>query len=794
MLKHYLTAAIRLIKRSVLFSTINMLGFILGITAAFLIYLWIVDEMTFEDFHKNRNSIYRVIEVSAEPGGKIKETPSTVAPLANAFRKDFSSIKNATFLKYESNMSLGYNNTFIEGSQAYVDSCFFDVFSFPVVEGNPHLIKDDPANIVLAEPIAKKLFGNAPATGNQVIQEYFGKTGYYNVVGVIKVPRKSHIKFDIFQNSQAYSIPLSWGFRENIFVYIQMNEEGGISTAERLAMSKIMGKYTDTKNMLYFQPLTDIHLKTGFTDPTVKNHGNMNQIYLFTALAILIIFMGAFNFTTLSTAQASLRYKEIGVRKVTGAKQKTLITQFLSESTVQAFISLALALTLTELMLPLFNQIVDKDISLNLSWQIFLFIILGIFIVGCLAGSFPAFYLSSINPLLAFKGGQKTGKKGTFIKALVCVQFIIAIILIICTSVMFKQLNYMQNQDLGYDKENIISVNTSLWYDVDNYKQEILKNSNVISVAMGAQISDYLKGYDNEGSIMEWDTPDGSVDSLRFINMWGDGDFIKTFGIELLRGKLFTSDSQSYWNHTYEYPALINETAWKQMGVEDPIGMPVRDASSFYNRGVIAGIVKDFNFQALREKIKPVIIRYNPEALVWIHIRIKPENKQETIKFLANKFNEIGHPTTKVFNYKFMTDELNKNYAGEQQQSRILLIFTILAIIIAMMGVFGLVSLSTQQRTKEIGVRKVNGAHTDRIVRMFCNEYLRWLMIAFVIACPIAFLMMNNWLNEFAYRTSLSWWLFPLAGIIIFTITMITVIAQTYRTASQNPITSLRYE
>jgi len=770
-----------------------MLGFILGITAAFLIYLWIVDEMTFEDFQKNRNSIYRVVEVSVGSNGEIKESASSVAPLANTFRKDFSSIKNATFIKQDGNMSLGYNNTFIEGSDAWVDSCFFDVFTFPIVEGNPRRIKESPTNIVLTEPMARKLFGNAPAVGNQVVHQSYTNTEYLTVVGVIKIPRKSHINFDIARNGNSYPIPLRWGFRENITVYIQMNDQGGIGTAERLAMSKIMGN-TDNKDMLYFQPLTDIHLKTGFTDPSVSNHGNMNQIYLFTVLAILIIFMGAFNFTTLSTAQASLRYKEIGVRKVTGAKQKTLITQFLSESTVQAFISLALALTLTELMLPLFNRIVEKDISLTLNWQIFVFIILGIFIVGCLAGSYPAFYLSSINPLLAFKGGQKTGKKGTFIKALVCVQFVIAIILIICTSTMFKQLHYMQNQDLGYDKENIISVYTNLWYGVDSYKQEILKNPNVISVAMGAQISDYLKGFGYEGSTMEWDTPDESVDSLRFVNMWSDGDFIETFDIELLKGKLFTSDHESYWGGTYEFPALINETAWKQMGVEDPIGMPIRDVSSSYNRGVVIGIVKDFNFQALREKIKPVIIRYSPESLVWIHIRIAPENKAETLKFLQDKFNEVGHPTTKVFNYKFMTDELNKNYAAEQQQSRILLIFTVLAIIIAMMGVFGLVSLSTQQRTKEIGVRKVNGAHTDRIVRMFCNEYLRWLLIAFVIACPVAFLMMNSWLNEFAYRTSLSWWLFPMAGIIIFIITMITVIAQTYRTASQNPITSLRYE
>ncbi|NDV56606.1 ABC transporter permease [Bacteroides sp. 519] len=793
MFKHYLTAAIRLIKRSILFSSINIVGFILGITAAFLIYLWIVDELTFEDFHKNRDSIYRVVEVSKDRGGRITETPVTTAALAKAFREEFASIKNATFIKYETKLSLKYNNNIVEGKFVWVDSCFFDVFSFPIVEGNPQLIGTDPNNIVISRKFAQKLFGDTPATGKQVSYEIFGDKHLRTVVGVVDIPRKSHIQFEIVQNPDLFPRIYSWNFQESTHVYIQMGTQS-ISGVDRKGMSSILTKHTDTKSLLYFQPLTNIHLHTNFTDTLIGNHGNSSQIYLFAALAILIIFMGAFNFTTLSTAQASLRYKEIGVRKVTGAKQKTLITQFLSESTIQAFISLALALALTELMLPLFNWVVDKDISLSISWQVLLFVFGGILLIGCLAGSYPAFYLSTINPLLAFKGGQKTGKKGSFIKALVCVQFFIAIVLIVCTVVMFKQLKYMQNQDLGFEKENIISVNTNLWYNVDEYKQEILKNPNVISVAMGAHIVDYMKGYSWENNLMEWDTPSGGVDSLAMVQMWGDGDFIKTFGIELLKGELFTSDTKSYWSGSYNYPTLINETAWKRMKLEDPIGMPIRNPHHSWSKGVIVGIVKDFNFQPLRENIKPVLIRFSPESLLWLHIRIAPNNQQETIKFLEERYREMAPPFCKVFNYKYLTDSLIQSYAQEQQQSRVLLIFTVLSIIIAMMGVFGLVALSTQQRTKEIGVRKVIGARTNRIVKMFCKEYLRWIIISFAIACPVAYIIMYNWLNSFAYRTSLSWWIFPLAGIIIFIITMITVIGQTYHTASQNPVTSLRYE
>ena len=790
MFKHYVTAAIRLIKRSLLFSTINMLGFILGISAAFLIYLWIVDEMTFEDFNKNRDSIYRVIEITKEEG-QIVESAKTMFPLAKVFRDEFSSVRNATNIKHEGNISLHYEDRVVEGKQVYVDEEFFNIFSFPVVAGNPEEVHLDPQNIVISESYAKQLFGNESPIGKQVKRDYF-RISYHNVVGVVKVPRKSHTQFDVVCNTNAYEGPRTWNFKENITTYIQLNEHNNITGQERTAMSNVLTKHMDTKAMLYFQPITQIHLNTGFIDSMVSNYGSKSQIYLFSALAILIIFMGAFNFTTLSTAQSSIRYKEVGVRKVTGAKRKTLILQFLSESTVQALISLILALALTELLLPLFNQIVDKDITLSLSWQVILFVFLGIFGVGCLAGSYPAFFLSAINPLLAFKGGQKTGKKGGFIKGLVCVQFVIAIALVICTSIVYKQLNYIQNQDLGYDKENIISINTNLWYDVAGFKQEVLKNPKVLSVSMGVQIGDYLKGYRYEGANVVWENDGGAIDSMRIIEMWGESEFIETFNIKLIKGKTFETDFQGYWEDKTN-SALINETAWKRMNVADPIGLKLRSQSGILN-GTIIGVVEDFNFQPLREPIKPMIIRYNPEAMGWLHIRIAPEDQQATLKYLEEVYTRMSPPASKVFAYKYMTDTLNRNYERERQQGEILLIFTILAIIIAMMGVFGLVSLSTQQRTKEIGVRKVIGAHTDKIVRMFCMEYSRWLLIAFVIASPIAYLLMNSWLGDFAYRTTLSWWIFPLAALIIYIITLITVVAQTYRVASQNPITSLRYE
>lgn len=795
MLKHYVKVALRLIKRSFLFSSINMLGFVLGMTAAFLIYLWIIDELTFEDFNKNGDSIYRVIREEATAGGQV---PSTVVALSETFRKEYPKVENATFIKYGGKYDIYAGNVGFEVNYGYVDTTFFDVFSFPVVAGDPSLIKKDPQMIVLSEALAEKLFGKTSAIGKEVTCRFNKK--YYKVAAVLKVPRKSHIQFDVLAGWDAYKWDgldsEAWTFSERMHVFIQLQKGTILTDADRLAMRDLWMKHSQRGKPLAFQPLKDIHLRTNFKElGDVNNHGSMQQIYLFTILAALIIFMGAFNFMTLSTARASRRFKEVGVRKVTGAKRKTLIVQFLAESLVQAFISLLLALALTELLLPLFNLFVGKDIALQFNWQTLLFILFGIVGVGCLAGSFPAFYMSSFNPLLAFKGGRATGKKGTFIKALVCVQFVIAITMIISTTVIFKQLRYLQNADLGLNKENLIEVDVQDWRrESEGFQQEVLKNPHVKSLTLGVEITDYMKGSRWEECLFSWEDETGKTDSLKMVGMVGDGNFINALGLTLLKGEMFGTNPDHYWDGSYskESPIVINETAWKMLKVENPIGMLLRGGTFGIRNSRVVGVVKDFNFQPMREKIKPAYLYYTVQMFSHLYVRISPEDQAATLKFLKEKYEE-ARPNM-LFNYRFLTDVLNQNYAREHQQSQMFLIFTVLAVIVAMMGVFGLVALSTVQRTKEIGVRKVNGAHSDRIVRMFCREYMNWVGLAFLIACPLGYLFMLNWLSNFAYQTTISWWLFPLAGGIILLITMLTVIAQTWRAASRNPVESLRYE
>lgn len=802
MLKHYVKVALRQIKRSFLFSSINMLGFVLGMTAAFLIYLWIVDELTFEDFHKNGDSIYRVIAEDRKESGEVKESAYTVAPLSKTFREEFPQVENATFMLNFGTLNLQSGGNLIEAKYTYVDTTFFDVFSFPILAGDPSLIKKDPQQIVLSESTAQKLFGKQPAVGKEVTCRFLGQVFRYKVAAVLQVPRKSHIRFELLLSEQAYFEPVSWDYVEGTNVYIQLRKGTILSEADRQAMSRAWVNQRADGMTLAFQPLKDIHLHTWFKDPEVVNRGSMSQIYLFMALAILIIFMGAFNFTTLSTARASLRYKEIGVRKVTGAKRKMLVSQFLSESLVQAFLSLVLALALTELLLPFFNQFTGKDIELQFNWQTILFMLFGIIGVGSLAGAFPAFYMSSFNPLLAFKGGKATGKKGMLIKGLVCVQFIIAIAMLFATSVVFRQLHYLQNADLGLDKEDMVVVDCKefeiLSYygnpGIDDYRREVMKNPNVISVAGGVDLSNYLQGHKTEENVLSWMSGNGQIDSLRMIGVVGDANFMQTLGVKLLKGDVFGADKNAYAEGVYhkESPIVINETAWKMLQVKDPVGMILQNNGWFGETSRIVGVVKDFNFQPLREKVKPAYIYYSRQLLNTIYIKISSVNRAETLKFLKEKYEEMRPDN--VFSYRFFSDALNQNYAHEQQLGRMFLIFTILAIFVAMLGVLGLVALATAQRTKEIGIRKVTGAHSDRIIRMFCREYMLWVGIAFVIACPLGYLFKVRWMSNFAYQSVIPWWLFLLSGLVILLITVLTVVAQTWRAASRNPIESLRYE
>lgn len=328
----------------------------------------------------------------------------------------------------------------------------------------------------------------------------------------------------------------------------------------------------------------------------------------------------------------------------------------------------------------------------------------------------------------------------------------------------------------------------------DEFKQEVLKNPRVKSVTLGVEMSDFLQGYAFEKCVFDWTDETGRSDSLEMVGLVGDRDFIRTLGLDLIKGEPFGANPEEYWDGTYsnESSIVINETAWKKLKVENPVGMLLNGGKLGIRTSRVVGVVKDFNFQPLREEIKPTYLYYTIQMFSWMYIKISPEDQASTLKFLKTKYEEMR--PNKLFTPQYFSDILEHNYAREQQMSRMFLIFTILAIVIAMMGVWGVVALSTARRTKEIGIRKVNGAHSEQIIRMFCLEYMRWVGIAFMVACPVGYLFIEGWLSNFAYQVSIGWWVFPLAGLIILSITSATVVCQTWRAASRNPVVSLRYE
>lgn len=789
MFKHYWKIAWRQFRNNILFSAINILGFVIGMTAACLIYLWVLDELTYEDMHPDADRIYRVVNVVWE-GNRSEMNTRTVAPLSRYFRENFPQVEDATFYKMEDNRIYRYGEAYFEGDMAYVDTNFFDIFRFPVIEGNPALIKTQEYGVVISDRFAQKLFGKESAVGKEFYHDVMRTSIAYTVVAVVHLMPKTHFDFDVlanpYQNTMESYFLTRWKYPTSLVTYVKIRKDAGFTDRERMAMSRVWADRLHNKSRLLFQPLTDIHLHTDFPD-TVKNQGNAMYIYIFTVLAFIVIFMGAFNFATLSTARASLRYKEIGVRKVCGAYRSTLMTQFLSESVILAVFSLLLALSFTELLLPLFNEITHKEITLGIDWKSLSFILLVILSVGCLSGIYPALFMSAQNPLLAFKGGRKNGKKGELIRSLVCVQFILAILLLFSTVMVYKQLYYIQHADLGVDRENIITVRSNLWYNVETFKQEVLANPKVLSVSMGMQIDNYWRRK-GTGTNVTW-IADGKTDSLYMRTIWVDGDFVKTYGLELIKGEVFSTDASGYWSGEYEFPVVLNETAWKAMGVKDPLGIQIKRD---WGTGVVRGVVKDFHFEPLHRKIEPAFLIYSPESISSVSIKIAPDGMRETLQFIKEKYERFS--PGKVFNYHFFEDMLERNYESERQQGIIFLVFTLIAIVIAVMGVFGLVVLAAQQRTKEIGIRKVNGAQTRGIVRLFCAEYLKWVMLALLIALPLGYVFAVSWLETFAYHTSCSWWVFAVVAVVILSVTLLTVMLQSYRAAIRNPIDSLRFE
>jgi putative ABC transport system permease protein len=789
----------KLIKKPI-YSIITFTGFTFAVTACLLIYIWVYNELSYEKFHPDYQRIYRVLSLSKQ-GNEIVKSAGCYRPVAKTLKMDYPQIEYATYISYYGEdlpLHLESGSEKIEAMMCWTNEDFFKIFGgFKFIEGSIKGAFENPDNIVLSEKTAKKIFGDQPALGKTLIcDKYFKET--YTVGGVIRIPEQSHINFGFIlsdKNSRVSGYSNMWSDKSHVRVYIKLRKDAQIDDQFLTAISNHIYRYSKYTDKLILQPLADIHLYSDYQNYIDdKNPGNYKYVWFFSGLAFLIIFMASLNYSVLSVARASERSVEIGIRKVSGASRISIFQQFLTESVSQTFAATSVALLVVWLILPWFNNISRVKLLFHFSPGLIITLFLLTFIVGIIIGIYPSFYLSSFNPVGIFRGGSISGSKSNFIRLLVTVQFTIAIFFIIATSLFIKQLNYIHNKDLGIDDKNVVVIPTGLWYGNKAFKEELLKNPKILSVSASVYAPvDFFFSYGLPLSHK------GRIDTLQVYLYSVDEDFAKTYRLQITKGQFLQMDNSSYWRewdkdiksrkmgkeYTVSIPIVINETAEKLLGFDNPIGQRI-------GVNIIVGVVKDFHFRPLNFPIGPLIMTNDPEDIGTMNVRIAPGNISETLNYIRDTYKK--NRDDREFSYSFFDDLLDEKYQAETRLRNITVAFALLAIVISILGILGMANFSIDRRTKEIGIRRVAGAKSLQILFLLNKEYIKWVLVAFIFATPFAWYAMHKWLQNFVYKTELSWWIFLLAAIISFGIALLTVSWLSWSAATRNPVEALRFE
>jgi putative ABC transport system permease protein len=812
MIKNYFKIAWRNLVRNKTFSAINIFGLAIGIATCLIIMLFVNNELGYDRYNKKANRMVRVYFQGNVQGEKMKES-NVMPPVAQTLKRDFPEVEEATRLRDYGTPKLVYaNKNFKEDHFAFVDSNFFQVFTLPLIEGNDKTALLEPNCIVITKAIADKYFGNEDPMG-KIIAFKDGNNAPCKVTGVIeKVPLNSHFHFEIFASmaSLPESREATW-MSSNFYTYLVLKDgydykkldaklpqvvEKYMGPQMLAAMGMTLAEFRKQGSDISFhlQPLTDIHLNsdTGVHSDfsgDLSAPGDIRYVYIFAAIALFMLLIACINFMNLSTAGASRRSREVGIRKVLGSVKTQLIKQFLTESILITTIALILAVVFMYIALPAFNNLAGQNLSFSFSEHPFIIpsLIFFILFVGIVAGSYPAFYLSSFNPVSVLKGKFVSGKKNTQLRSgLVVFQFFISIILIVSTTVVYKQLSYIQHKKLGYDKDQVMIIGTYMLGKNQNaFRQELINDPRVASVSN----SGYLPAgysYNNNFFVAAEENPDKLVKSLRYDV---DENYINTLGIKLSAGRNF---SPAF--NTDSSAAILNEAAANALGWrEESIGHNIirtdnRGKKSVYH---VIGIVKDFHFRSLHERISPLVMVLAPDAGTLI-VKLKTKDIAGLTTTLKKRWTSYG--AEDPLSYSFLDDRFNDTYKAEQKIGTILGIFAGLTIFVACLGLFGLATFTAEQRTKEIGIRKVLGATVAGIVSLLSKDFLKLVFIAFIIASPVAWFIMNKWLEDFAYRINISWLVFVLAAMLAIIITIITVSFRAIKAAVANPVESLRSE
>jgi hypothetical protein len=779
MYKNYLTTALRNLKIHKFYSLINILGLAIGFTVCLLILLWVQDEWSFDRFHKRADHIYRVV-FADESYDNIQHYSVTPPALAAALKKDYPEIIHSVTYYSHDGVLMKHGEKMFKEKLGYASASLFDIFSIHFVSGNSEIALQNPYSIILTEKTAKKYFGDEDPISKTVTIE--NKTDFIVTAIVEDLPENSSLQFDAITHFQhLYEMTGrgkndSWdSFGYNTFILLTP-KINSTDFSQKIADYIIRRNTDDTfKPKLYLQPFSEIHLYN------LNGGGIIIYIYIFSFIAIFLMVLACINFINLVTARSAVRIKEISLRKVIGANRKNLIFQFLGESIFLTLFSLILSLIFVERLLPVFNDLTGKSLSLeaiSTASGIILLCSITIF-TGIIAGSYPAFFLSGFKPVTILKNYKISGSS-PLRNFLVVFQFSISIIMIISTIVIFNQLNFIKNMNLGFNKDHIIyiSLNQELSSNIVTLKNEMKNSTRLKSVAVTSNkigISQF-----QSVDINQWE---GNFEEksilLNFI--FTDYDFLNTFNIEMMEGRFYseeiTSDSVGL---------VLNEAAIKEMGINDPIGKKILSHSH------IIGVIKDFNFQSLHSRIYPLAIGMNPTWNRYLAVKVSPENIEETIDHIKSIVTKFAPDFP--FEYQFLDQEFDRMYDQEQRLGKLFIYFSILAVLISALGLLGLASFMAGQRTKEIGIRKVLGASIYGILLLLSKEFTKWILLANVIAWPIAWYIMTEWLKDYAYRAPIEWWVFIVAGFSALLIALMTVSSQALRTALSNPIEALRYE
>ncbi len=808
MFKNYLKTAFRNLLKSRFYTLINIAGLAAGLATCLLIFLYVTDELSYDKYNINADRIYRV---NNEVKFGDNHFDLAVAPAAQgpAMVRELPQVQQYTRLRWHGGILIKKGNENLqEGRVAFADSTLFDVFTLPVIAGDPKTALTEPHSLVITEKIAKKYFNTTDnVVGKTMI---INDTATYKITAVIKnIPEQSHFNFDIFipMTEDARSQEDNW-LSENWNTYVLLKKGEDVKQVEA-ELNPLMERHAGpmlksvvNQDMTEFKksggyirasltPLTDIHLHSNKMAELDAN-GSVEFVYIFSAIALLILLIACVNFMNLSTARSSNRAKEVGVRKVLGSLKKNLIQQFLTESLLISLVALLLAIAIASLLLPYFNQLTGKSIHVSGLFQpsMLLSLIALMFIVGLLAGSYPAFFLSSFQPIEVLKGKLAGGFKRSWLRdALVVFQFAISIILIFGTVVIYNQLNYIHNKDIGFNRNQVLVIEhtNTLGGQATVFKNELLQMNGVKDATM----SGFLPVNFSRSNDAFFTSPALEQSSAISMQNWVvDENYIPTLDIKMLQGRNFSKDFP-----TDSTGIILNEAAARFLGDKDLLNKKLYEIQNVDTKSLteyhVIGIIKNFNFSSLRDVVTPLALELGQDN-GNISVRIGASGIPGVIDQIRSKWKAMA--PSQPFDYSFMDEDFDRLYTSEQRTGQIFITFALLAILIACLGLFGLVTYAAEQRIKEIGIRKVLGANIGTIVTMILKDFMKLVVVASLIGFPVAWWAMSRWLRDFAYRTNISWWIFLLAAAITVLIALLTISFKSIKAAMANPVKSLRTE